>query len=135
MAAFGVIMSALSAQAADIQITSLPFTIPAPGTYVLASDLNYTAQSGAAITILGNLSGPVVLNLKGHALTGTASIPLTNNSSFGVFINGNGPSLSTITIENGAIAHFNDGVFVASNGSGIPGNALSRIDINNIAFS
>jgi parallel beta-helix repeat protein len=74
--------------------------------------------------------------LKGHTLTGTASIPLTNNSSIGVFINGNGPSLSTITIENGTITHFDAGVFADSeNASGVVGNALSGIDINNIAFS
>ena len=134
-AALGLTMSAIAALAVNIQITSLPFSLTAPGTYVLVSDLNYTAQSGAAITILPNLSGPVVLNLKGHTLTGTTSIPLTNNSSIGVFINGNGPSLSTITIENGTITHFDAGVFADSeNASGVVGNALSGIDINNIAF-
>jgi parallel beta-helix repeat protein len=98
--------------------------------------LNYTAQSGAAITILPNLPGPVVLNLKGHTLTGSVSIPLTNNSSTGVFINGNGPSLSTIAIQNGTITHFDIGVFADSeNASGVVGNALSGIDINHIAFS
>ena len=54
----------------------------------------------------------------------------------GVFINGNGPSLSTITIENGTMTHFDSGVFVDSeNASGVVGNALSGIDINHIAFS
>jgi parallel beta-helix repeat protein len=134
--AFGLIMSALAAQAADMQIKYLPYPIMAPGTYVLASDLTYTAQTGAAITILPNLSGPVILNLKGHTLTGSVSIPLTTNSSKGVFIDGNGPSLSTITIENGTITHFDSGVFADSeNASGVVGNALSGIDINHIAFS
>jgi parallel beta-helix repeat protein len=135
--ALGLLMSAIATQAANIQIKSLPFLpITAPGTYVLVSDLTYTAQSGAAITILPNLSGPVVINLNGHTLTGTASIPLTNNSSIGVFIDGNGPSHSTITIENGTITHFNSGVFADSeNASGVVGNALSCIDINHIAFS
>jgi len=132
-----LIVGAIPTQAATFQITSLPFPpITVPGTYVLVSDLNYTAQSGAAITILPNLSGPVILNLKGHTLTGSVSIPLTNNSSIGVFINGNGPSLSTITIENGTITHFASGVFADSeNASGVLGNALSGIDINHIAFS
>ena len=45
------------------------------------------------------------------------------------------PSLSTITIENGTIAHFNTGVFAAStNASFVVGNGLSGIDINHIAF-
>jgi parallel beta-helix repeat protein len=134
-AALGLIMSA-TAQAANVQITSLPFNITAPGTYVLVSDLFYTPQSGAAITISPNLSAPVVLNLKGHTLTGGVTIPVTNNSSDGVFVNGNGPSLSTVTIENGTIKNFDVGVFIdCNNASGVVGNALSGIDINNVAFA
>jgi len=130
-------MSAIATQAANFKIASLPFSpITVPGTYVAVSDLSYTAQTGAAITISANLSGPVVLNLKGHTLTGSAGIPLTNNSSDGVFINGSGPSLSTITIENGTITNFDAGIFVnCNNASGVVGNALSGIDINHIAFS
>jgi hypothetical protein len=135
MAALGLIMSA-TAQAANVQITSLPFSITTPGTYVLVSDLSYTPQSGAAITISGNLSAPVILNLKGHTLTGSVVIPLTNNSSDGVFINGSGPSLSTITVENGTITNFDVGIFAnCNNASGVVENAPSGIDINNIAFA
>jgi hypothetical protein len=47
MAAFGLIMSALSAPAADIQITSLPFNITAPGTYVLTGDRRVLLPSRA----------------------------------------------------------------------------------------
>jgi hypothetical protein len=92
MAALGLIMSGLAAQSANIQITSLPFSITAPGTYVLVSDLNYTAQSGAAITILPNLSGPVILNLRGHTLTGSVILGQTLTSQcFGVNITGTVP--------------------------------------------
>ena len=52
----------LAAQAANIPISSLPFTITAPGTYVLAQDLSYSAQQGVAINILTNLAGPVIVN-------------------------------------------------------------------------
>jgi IS6 family transposase len=66
---FGLIMSALSAQSADIQITSLPFSITAPGSYVLTSNLTYTG-GGPAITINLSASGPVVLDLKGYYVNG-----------------------------------------------------------------
>jgi parallel beta-helix repeat protein len=135
LTALGLVMSVI-AQAGNVQITSLPFSINAPGTYVLVSDLTYTPQSGAAITISPNLSAPVILNLKGHTLTGSVTIPLTNNSSDGVLISGNGPSLSTISIENGTITNFDAGIFVdCNNASGVVANALSGIDINNISFA
>jgi hypothetical protein len=131
------LMSAIAAHAANVQILYLPFPITSPGTYVLVSDLKYTAQSGAAITILPNLSGPVVLNLKGHTLTGSVIVGQTLTSQcVGVSISGNGPSLSTITIENGTITKFAFGVSAgSSNASGVLGNALSGIDIYNITLS
>jgi hypothetical protein len=60
-AALGLIMIALSAQAANITIPSLPFTISAPGTYVLAANMSFTSQQNAnaqgAISIPANLQG------------------------------------------------------------------------------
>jgi parallel beta-helix repeat protein len=138
MAALGLTMSATATQAANFQIASLPFPpITVPGTYVVTADLSYTAQTGAAITISPNLSGPVIVNLKGHILTGSVTLGQTLTSQcFAVNISGNGPSRSTITIENGTITHFAFGVAVfTDNASGVIGNALSGIDINNINFS
>ena len=87
-----IIVSAITAQAANIPISALPFNITSPGTYVLVSDLNYTAQTGAAITILPNLSGPVILNLRGHTLTGSVILGQTLTSQcFGVNITGTVP--------------------------------------------
>ena len=61
--------------------------------------------------------------MKGHTITGTVSIPRTDNSSIRVLISGNGPSLSTISIQNGTIARFDIGVFAGSNNaSGVVGN-------------
>jgi hypothetical protein len=82
--ALSVIMGGLSVQAADIQITSLPFNITAPGAYVFTQDLSYSAQYTPApnnpgptglpytpaIIVSRNLLGPVVLDFKGYALTG-----------------------------------------------------------------
>jgi hypothetical protein len=86
-AAFGLIMSAIAAQAANIQITSipsLPYTIAAPGTYVLTKNLSYPAQTGFAINILTTLAGPVVLDFQGHTITGGGA----GNQSFAVEIGG-----------------------------------------------
>jgi hypothetical protein len=40
-----------------IQITSLPYTISAPGTYVLTKNMSYPSSQGAAITILSLCGG------------------------------------------------------------------------------
>ena len=47
---------------ATVKISSLPFNITAPGTYVLAGDLDVTTAGG--INISTALAGPVVLDLK-----------------------------------------------------------------------
>jgi hypothetical protein len=69
IAAFGL-LSALSAQSANIKISSLPFAITAPGNYVLAGNLTSPSASNA-ITIEASVIGPVVVDLKGFTLTGT----------------------------------------------------------------
>jgi hypothetical protein len=72
MAAFGL-LSALSAQAANIKISSLPFAITAPGTYVVTGNLTFAATTNvAAITISTAIQGPVIVDLKGFTLTGGA---------------------------------------------------------------
>jgi hypothetical protein len=68
MAAFGL-LSVLSAQAVTIKISSLPFAITAPGTYVLTGNLTSPSASDA-ITIDASVTGPVVVDLKGFTLTG-----------------------------------------------------------------
>jgi hypothetical protein len=97
-AALTLIMSALAAQAADIQISSLPFNITAPGRYVLASDLTWSDQTGnsSAITVLFVETGSVVIDLKGHTLTG---------GNTGIVVRGDRNSVST-TIKNGTLKGF-----------------------------
>ena len=63
-AAVGLMMTAFSAQSADIKISSLPFQIVAPGTYVLTGNLSFSAQSGVAINILPNLCGRFRLSIR-----------------------------------------------------------------------
>jgi hypothetical protein len=49
-------------------ITSLPFIITTPGTYVLAGDLSSTVANVDAIQISTATSGPVIVDLKGFTL-------------------------------------------------------------------
>jgi nitrous oxidase accessory protein NosD len=131
-AALSLIMSALTAQSANIPISYLPFTISTPGTYVLTENFNYTGST--AINITGPFSGPVVLNLKGHTINGVSR----GTYSTGIAVSGNGPNISSITIENGTITNFGIGVSaVPSNAyaGGGPTNFFSSISINNLVVS
>lgn len=110
------LLGALSAQAAPkpppITISSLPFTITTPGTYVLTGNLTYTGASGNAISINGPIAGSVVLDFKGFTITG-------GGIGGGVGIGGNGGlggSVNTfpITVRNGIIQNFQIGVSVSN---------------------
>jgi hypothetical protein len=123
--------------AAPVTIASLPFAITTPGTYILGSNLTYTG-TGTAISILGNLTGPVILNLKSHTITGSSNPGPTANFSVAVFISGNGPGVSSITIENGSITHFGFGVWAQPNNGGSSStttNNFSSIDVQKLAIS
>src|SRR5271165_3049075 len=101
-------MSALTAQSADIQITSLPFNITAPGTYVLTtSPAVFTNVGIAAITINVRVSGPVVLDLGGYTLSG-----ITNGTGVTIQRAQTLPNISSITVRNGTIQGFAYGVVV-----------------------
>jgi hypothetical protein len=85
-------------------INSVPYTISAPGTYVLGSNLTYSSAAGAAITIL---SSNVTLDLGGHYLY----YPGTPTSNVGVYVHNAG----NVIIQNGIIA-----VFITESISSIP---------------
>lgn len=132
--AFSLIMIALSAQAANITIPSLPFTISAPGTYVLAANMSFTSQQNGnaqgAISIPANLPGPVIVDLKGFTITGNGG------TSVGVTIGGafTGPQVSNafpITVRNGSLKNFDAGVWAQT----AQGTFLSDIEINNLTIS
>jgi polygalacturonase len=129
--ALGLIMGATALQATNIQITYLPYTISAPGTYVLTgnltTDMSYPSSQGAAITILKNIPGPVVLDFEGHAITWTG----TTGTSYGVFIGIVGPSVVNtypITISNGTI----NGFAISIDGDSGP---ITRLTVENMRFS
>lgn len=75
-----------------VAINSLPFTISTPGNYYLTKNLQFTATSGDAITIMAK---SVTLDLNGFTLSSTPGVT-------GKAITGNADQAS-ITIKNGII--------------------------------
>jgi hypothetical protein len=143
MAALSLTMSAIAAQAADIQITSLPFTIAAPGTYVITGNLSFTAPTSpftstffAAILIPTSLPGPVILDLKGFTLTSNGA---NITASVGVGIGGTfvGPLVANafpITVKNGSLKNFQVGIWASQAAAVIP-PPLTNIEVSNMSFS
>jgi hypothetical protein len=142
MAAFGLIMSALVAQSANIQITHLPFTIAAPGTYVITGNLSFTAPTPpnastfyTAILIPTSLPGPVILDLKGFTLTSNGP---NATASVGVGIGGTfvGPLIANafpITVRNGGLNSFDVGIWASQAAAVIP-PPLTNIEVSNMSF-
>jgi hypothetical protein len=147
LTALASLIIATTAQAAPITISSLPFNITAPGTYVLASDL-----SGPPVAIIGTpqtlitincpVAGPIVLDLGGHTFSPAAPGGVGNFAT-AILIAAN-PTASSITIRNGTIYNFFEGIAVNTNGEmggttgPIPTMTTTRIDnvhIKGINFS
>ena len=135
-----VLLSALALASSSfgtpIPISALPFNITAPGNYAVTADLNYSGTA-TAINITPNLTGPVLLNLNGHTLTGSSNPgSSTENYCIGVGIFGAGPSVSSITIENGVITNFGFGVWAEpNNAQNDNANSLSLIEVRHITVS
>jgi hypothetical protein len=128
--AFGLFLDALSTQAAPpATISSLPHTITASGTYVLAGNLSSSdSTNAAAIRIQTNIPGPVTVDLKGFTLTGGGG----NSVGIGIgILAGTTESNSyPITIQNGTLANFAFGVW-AQCGTGI---GLSQVTVRNLSI-
>jgi hypothetical protein len=102
MAAFAL-LSALSAQAANIKISALPFAITSPGTYVLSRNLSFTTGNpgDSAISIASNIQGPVAINLNGFTISGGVS----SDRAITINATNEGP----ISIRDGTITNFGYG--------------------------
>jgi hypothetical protein len=119
---------ALTAQAANIPISSLPFTISAPGTYVLTGNLTCTSPANGANGFTGAIvinvpGGGVTLNLKGFTITFAAG-----GAASGIVIGASTTASpqSAITIRNGTISLFNFGVVDFQ---------MSNVTINNLTIN
>jgi hypothetical protein len=127
-ATFGIMMFTLSARAASIPISTLPFTITAPGTYVLTGNLT-SSSLGNAISVGMGIQGPIIVDLKGFTITGPGE------SSIGVSIGLNVPGSATetnpfpITVRNGTISNFGFGVLAEHK------NPPSDITVQKIVFN
>jgi hypothetical protein len=129
MAAFGL-LSALTVQAANIKISSLPFNITAPGTYVLTGNLTSPISSSGlgSINISPAIVGSVVVDLSGFTITGPGPWQ-SGGITIGVLVGVSGtviPNTNLITIRHGVIKNF---------GTGVECLAVSNIAVNNIAFN
>jgi hypothetical protein len=94
-------------------ISALPYTITAPGTYVLASNLPLNGSNNfAAISIQGPIAGPVVLDLGGFTVAATLSSSATGLNISNV--NNNSPVNYPVTIQNGTITGFSQGASIGS---------------------
>ena len=120
-----LITGLISANAAPpgIPINSLPFSISAPGTYVLTQDLT-TGGVEQAIDIAANIPGPVTIDFQGHAITATST------STLGISIEPT--NAYPITIRNGTLTGFVIGI--ATFGS-IPPPLNTNITIQKIIFN
>lgn len=87
-------------------ITSLPATISAPGSYCLKQDLATSMTSGFAITIDAN---SVVLDLNGFRLAGASAGPSTTAIGIATF-------RDNVTVRNGSVRGFSTNIqFAGSN--------------------
>jgi hypothetical protein len=110
-AAFSLIMSAFTAPAADITITSLPYSISVPGTYILKSNMSVNGVFAAGITVDSAVAGPIIIDLKGLMISG-----LNNPGGALIYISDN-PTASRITIRNGRL-------------QGGPSGSIYGVDVN-----
>lgn len=94
-------------------ITTLPATIKKPGIYVMKKDLNFKLATGAAITITAN---DVTLDLGGHVLSNTLAATATTTPTTAIGVSSSGPI--NVTVRNGRIVGFTDGINLASNDPG-----------------
>jgi hypothetical protein len=130
VAAFSLITSIIAASGADIPITTLPFNITAPGTYVLTGNLSFPQSQSNAITINSTVVGAVDLNFRRFAITGGGG------SSVAVYIGTQGISNTyPITVRNGTLINFGFGVMAAT-AIHTPSMAhLTYISVNKLVFA
>jgi hypothetical protein len=126
----------LASQSANIPISSLPFAITGPGTYVVTGDLTFSLPPGgnpvAAITVPTSLSGPVVIDLKGFTLTGSGAASNTVGVGIGVFANSSVSNTYPVTVRNGTLRNFGFGVWAELDGVGV---TVTDLTVNNLTFT
>jgi hypothetical protein len=130
------ILSALSAQSAEIPIASLPATITKAGNYYFVANMYYAATTEpgpiTTVAITVNAPGPVTINMRGFTLSGPGQQFLDGwyTNPVAIRIDSN-----NVTIKNGSITGYMSGILASgSYTSPNPVNYLSGIDLENITF-
>jgi hypothetical protein len=119
--ATGLLLLAVSGARAETvnctEITSLPYSIPAPGAYCLAHDLSTAQQTGGSILIDAS---NVVLDCNGHTIANTYA----NNGTMGIATSGR----SGITVANCGVTGFYQGIVfsIETTNSTIRGNTIRK---------
>jgi hypothetical protein len=123
--------NSFGATVAPTPISFLPFPITNPGTYVLTQDMTFTnpalTDTASAITVATNISGPVIIDLKGHSLIGSGGFSI--GVGIGTFAGSTSTTNQSITVRNGTIRGFGFGVWAE-----IGGVYLTNIGVRNITF-
>jgi hypothetical protein len=118
-AAIGWFPSAASAQTV---ITFLPYVIRTPGVYVLEKSLSYDSPGFAAIKVnVGN----VTIDLQGFSINNPGFGP--TSGAIGIF----GVNIPNVTVQNGSIIGFAEGIKLQSEG----GSELTSELIQNVQFN
>jgi len=109
-------------------ITAVPFTISVRGHYCFANDVRTNLSTGNAITILAD---DVLLDLNGFSLDGTAAGTGTNANGIFTF------DRRHVTVRNGTVRGFFDGVQLGAGGARVAGNTVERIraDLNVVGIA
>jgi hypothetical protein len=78
------------------KITSLPYTISAPGSYYLGGNLSYAGGNGITVN-----ADNVTLDLMGFTLSGSG------NNNFGIYLH----DRKNVEIRNGTVSSWNTGIY------------------------
>jgi Right handed beta helix region len=115
-------VASIGGQAASIPITYVPYTITAPGSYYLATDLVVVATNTQAIIINQPASGNITLDMRGHQI----SVPIADlNYAIGIS-GGLGNSVGSVVIQNGTLLGFENGIDV---------EFTNHVTVNNLTIS
>jgi hypothetical protein len=109
---FALVFSAALSSAQTV-ITSLPYTINTAGVYTLNQSLHYPSGSGNAITVTAS---NVTINLNGYGITNTSD--QTKTQARGI----SGNNVENLTVENGEIFGFFQGIVLTGPNSGLSFN-------------
>lgn len=122
---------AAGAETIDCKVLrSLPVVISSPGIYCLARNLQTAQATGIAIEVDAS---DVVVDLNGHTLDGSAAGPATNTDGIA---SSSGPSARTnVTIKNGTIRGFRNGVQVSHRRAVVEDLTLDRNTFTGVAVS